>query len=336
MSGCTRPTVAAKSAVAVPTQRTTSGAVPERSKSAWLRATMYTPAVTMVAAWMSAETGVGPSIASGNHVWSGSWADLPHAPMNRSSAMPVAVAGASVSAPLNTAVLQRAQHGPEPHDAEAEAEVAHTVHDERLLPRLGRRRTRVPEPDQQVRAEPHRFPEDVQEQEVAGDDEHRHREHEQVQVREVTRVTRIAVHVADRVEVNERADARDDEEHHAGERVDERDDPRLKPPGDDPREESAREAPAVPRAREHRARCEERARHGGDRHPVGPPSDAIAEEDVDERARKRKSGDEPDGRHRVMLARGRSGCQASGRPRGWPAWYHRFSCRGGLARRSGP
>jgi hypothetical protein len=32
------------------------------------RATMYTPAVTMVAAWMSADTGVGPSMASGSHV----------------------------------------------------------------------------------------------------------------------------------------------------------------------------------------------------------------------------------------------------------------------------
>jgi hypothetical protein len=28
---------------------------------------MYTPAVTIVAAWISAETGVGPSIASGSH-----------------------------------------------------------------------------------------------------------------------------------------------------------------------------------------------------------------------------------------------------------------------------
>jgi hypothetical protein len=31
-----------------------------------LRATMYTPAVTIVAAWISAETGVGPSMASGS------------------------------------------------------------------------------------------------------------------------------------------------------------------------------------------------------------------------------------------------------------------------------
>src|SRR3989449_3390929 len=139
---------------------------------------------------------------------------------------------------------------------------------------------------------------------------HRHREHDQVQVREVARVAGIAVHVAGRVEVNERADTGDDEEHHAGERVDERDHRRLEFPGDDPREERAREASAVPHAREDRARREERARHAGDRDPVGPPSDAIAEENVDEGTRERQSGDEPDGGHRVMLARGRCGCQA--------------------------
>ena len=38
----------------------------------------------MVAAWISAETGVGPSIASGNQVWSRNCADLPIAPMNNS------------------------------------------------------------------------------------------------------------------------------------------------------------------------------------------------------------------------------------------------------------
>ena len=43
---------------------------------------MNTPAVTMVAAWMSAETGVGPSIASGSQVCSRNCADLPIAPMN--------------------------------------------------------------------------------------------------------------------------------------------------------------------------------------------------------------------------------------------------------------
>src|SRR3984893_412677 len=31
----------------------------------------------MVAAWMRAETGVGPAMASGSHVWGGNWALLP-------------------------------------------------------------------------------------------------------------------------------------------------------------------------------------------------------------------------------------------------------------------
>ena len=38
------------------------------------------PAATIVAAWMSADAGVGPSIASGNQSWKGTWADLPSTP----------------------------------------------------------------------------------------------------------------------------------------------------------------------------------------------------------------------------------------------------------------
>ena len=40
--------------------------------------------MTIVAAWMSAETGVGPSIASGSHTYSGICALLPVAPTNSS------------------------------------------------------------------------------------------------------------------------------------------------------------------------------------------------------------------------------------------------------------
>src|SRR6476660_1944941 len=36
----------------------------------------------MVAAWIRAETGVGPSIASGSQVWNGTWADLANAPIS--------------------------------------------------------------------------------------------------------------------------------------------------------------------------------------------------------------------------------------------------------------
>ncbi len=42
---------------------------------------MKTPAVTIVAAWIRALTGVGPSIASGNQICSGNMADLPAPPI---------------------------------------------------------------------------------------------------------------------------------------------------------------------------------------------------------------------------------------------------------------
>ena len=47
-----------------------------------IRATWNTPATTMVAAWIRALTGVGPSMASGSQMWSGNMALLPAPPMN--------------------------------------------------------------------------------------------------------------------------------------------------------------------------------------------------------------------------------------------------------------
>jgi hypothetical protein len=60
------------------------------------RAMRYTPAVTIVAAWMSADTGVGPAIASGSHTNKGICADLPVAPPKSKSAIKVKVKAATV------------------------------------------------------------------------------------------------------------------------------------------------------------------------------------------------------------------------------------------------
>ena len=62
---------------------TTVSAVSEYSNSGDMRATMNMPAVTIVAAWIKADIGVGPSIESGSHTCKGICADLPMAPMNR-------------------------------------------------------------------------------------------------------------------------------------------------------------------------------------------------------------------------------------------------------------
>ena len=57
-------------------------AVSDNSNSGDMRATIKIPAVTMVAAWIKAEIGVGPSMESGSHTCNGTCADLPMAPMN--------------------------------------------------------------------------------------------------------------------------------------------------------------------------------------------------------------------------------------------------------------
>ena len=75
---------AANRQVAAPMKVTKPSAVGDTSNIGDRRHTMNTPAVTIVAAWISADTGVGPSIASGSQVWRPSCADFPIAPMNSS------------------------------------------------------------------------------------------------------------------------------------------------------------------------------------------------------------------------------------------------------------
>ena len=84
--------VAAMRAVASPTQASRSSTQPSAAANSGLtRTSRYTPAVTIVAAWMRADTGVGPAIASGSHTYSGNCADLPAAPSISKSTMAEAV-----------------------------------------------------------------------------------------------------------------------------------------------------------------------------------------------------------------------------------------------------
>jgi hypothetical protein len=105
MSFCTSPMVAAKIAVNAPTIATVFMACGASTNSAFDRATMYTPAVTMVAAWISAETGVGPSIASGSQTYNGNCADLPQAPTNNSRQAAVITGSPIENAPLRASAL---------------------------------------------------------------------------------------------------------------------------------------------------------------------------------------------------------------------------------------
>ena len=94
MSYCVSATSAIDSAVMAPITSTTERAVSDSSYKGDMRATIKMPAVTMVAAWISAEIGVGPSIESGSQTCSGNCALLPMAPMK--SRMQISVMGASL------------------------------------------------------------------------------------------------------------------------------------------------------------------------------------------------------------------------------------------------
>ena len=86
------------------------------------------PAATIVAAWIRAETGVGPSIASGSHTWSGSWADLPTAPQkSRSGIAPAVDRVPRGRLDRQVAQVDRAREVVAQDDPEEEPEVPHPV-----------------------------------------------------------------------------------------------------------------------------------------------------------------------------------------------------------------
>ena len=101
------------------------------------------------------------------------------------------------------------------------ADVADAVDDERLLAGVGRRSLLIPEPDQQVRAEPHALPAHEHDEQAVAQHEQQHERGEEVQVREVARVLRrlLLDHVGRRIDVDEEADAGDDQDHHRRQRI---------------------------------------------------------------------------------------------------------------------
>src|SRR5712691_8699442 len=104
MSSLAQPMIAPHSSVTAPTTVIASRAVGDRARIGLDRTIRYTPAVTMVAAWISADTGVGPSIASSSQDCNGSWADLPQAPSSSSNPSAVTTPWPALPAWPNTPV----------------------------------------------------------------------------------------------------------------------------------------------------------------------------------------------------------------------------------------
>ncbi len=117
--------------------------------------------------------------------------------------------------------VERAEGDERQQGAEDEGVVADAVDDERLLAGVAGRLLHVVEADQQVRAQPDALPADEHHQEVRAEHQHEHEEDEQVQVGEEARVVGVGllVHVGRRVDVDQRADAGDDQDHQRRQRV---------------------------------------------------------------------------------------------------------------------
>ena len=209
---------------------------------------MKTPAVTMVAAWIRAETGVGPSIASGSQVWSGICADFPIAPMN--SRMQARVSE-STRQPRKSIVvpttlrrlgehlgeIERAEDHEDREDAEREAEIADPVDEEGLDRRGIGRGPVVPEADQQIGHQADAFPAEKQLHKVVGRDQRQHEKGEQAQIGHEARDRLVLRHVADGIDMDHRRDDGDDEDHHAAQGVEADRPGDVDPAGDDPAEQ---------------------------------------------------------------------------------------------------
>ena len=106
---------------------------------------------------------------------------------------------------------------PMPRD---EAEVADAVDQKGLQVGENRRRPVVPEADQQIGHQAHRFPAEEQLQEVVAHHQHQHREGEQRDIGKKRCSLVVLFHVADGVDMHHQRHKGDDQHHHRGQRID--------------------------------------------------------------------------------------------------------------------
>ena len=127
-----------------------------------------------------------------------------------------------------------------------------------FLPALAAESLLEVEADEQVRGEADALPADEHQQEARGQHQHQHEEHEEVQVGEEAPVALFVRHVADRVDVDQEADAGDDAQHDQREVVDGEGEVDLEAGDRDPRSADDREVRRVRRPTSCRSRAQRR------------------------------------------------------------------------------
>ncbi len=116
------------------------------------------------------------------------------------------------------AEIERAELLEDEEHRQRESEIADAVDDERLVAGVGGELFIEVEADQQVAAQAHAFPADEENQVVRRQHQGQHEEHEQVQIGEeaviAAKIRAMLVrHVADGIDVDQGADAGDDQQH---------------------------------------------------------------------------------------------------------------------------
>jgi hypothetical protein len=99
-------------------------------------------------------------------------------------------------------------------EGDEKAEVPNPIHDECFLAGGRSRVFGEPETDKQKRGQTHALPADEHHQVIAGQNQCEHEEHEQVQIGKEAIEAPFFPHIADRINVDHKADARDHQQHH--------------------------------------------------------------------------------------------------------------------------
>ena len=123
----------------------------------------------MVAAWICADTGVGPAMASGSQTISGTCADLPMAP-SRSKSPKAVITPWTAQVPHlvqlgNGEGIKEFKH---PDDGYAQPDIADAGNDKRFAACRGVFRFLVPKPDKGIRTETDPFPTKVEQRQILG------------------------------------------------------------------------------------------------------------------------------------------------------------------------
>jgi hypothetical protein len=116
-------------------------------------------------------------------------------------------------------VIERLEIDENQEDCQQEAGIADAVYDKGFRGGFGSRDPLVVVADQEIGAESDALPADKQNSVVVAHHEEQHGNHKQIHIGEESRKSDFTVHVADRIDVNEEADSRHDQQHDACEGI---------------------------------------------------------------------------------------------------------------------